>query len=131
MMAIVLHLFTGQHSHASTLVLCMGDDGHIAIEVLQHTDHVTVQTHPEICSDAEKCKDILLSLGHDDLLISDVQRDVLSASQAAALRVSDSLIINATPDFLVFAEDFPDADILEHRLYTAQIQTLKHTVLTI
>ena len=87
-----MHIFTGQHSHASALVLCVGDDGHVAFEAVQHKAHTghleDVSEHAEICSEAGKCRDISLSLGHNDLVISSISQDVLHPLQKASLNIT-------------------------------------------
>lgn len=127
-----MHIFTGQHSHASALVLCVGDDGHVAIEAVQHQAHTghleDVSEHAKICSDAGECRDISLSLGHSELVISSINQDVLHQLRDASLNITWL----HTVDFPVFKpHDIESFTYLEHHDRSAQIQTLKHTILTI
>ena len=44
-LALIIHLFSAQHDSASALVLCFGDDGHVAFELVQQQNaHVNSQT---------------------------------------------------------------------------------------
>ena len=69
--ALGFHLLLGMHGEPSQLVLCFGEDGHVAFEILQHETHkVAFMNHDENDShleSEENCKDINISLGHDEI----------------------------------------------------------------
>lgn len=70
--AMVAHIFFGAHAHASHLVLCIGKDGHVAVEAVNHQKHKTSitdhqhQEHIKNCQ-SEDCLDIELSFEHTEL----------------------------------------------------------------
>lgn len=71
--ALVLHLFFGQHDASAPLVLCLGEDGHVAVESTQsvsETGSAPSQQSGEhrchACHTDHNCRDIALSLGHSD-----------------------------------------------------------------
>lgn len=68
--AMVAHIFFG--AHASHLVLCIGKNGHVAVEAVHHPKHdMSIsehqhQEHIKSCQ-SEDCLDIELSFEHTEL----------------------------------------------------------------
>lgn len=75
LIALCGHILFGQHDISSQLVLCFGEDGHIALETLQHEPHDAIivakqaqdSVHCMGCPMEEDCKDIAISFTHDEL----------------------------------------------------------------
>lgn len=80
-------LLFGSHAHSSVLALCVGDDGHVEVEIFfdgncatdfeEHSsntlDIVTLNTPHESQSHCGSCTDIPIGLGHTDSCNSRIQ----------------------------------------------------------
>ena len=138
---LLIHLFSGQPNSEAAVVLCLGNDGHIALEVAQHQPHVAQISdqpdHPNACPESENCQDILLAFGHQEMLTvpkfkSDILQPFLHSVQDAALIYSflELQDLSETSIKPISLAELPRT-YSKHRASSAQIQTLKHTILTI
>jgi len=140
--ALLIHLFSAHQNSTTAVVLCLGDDGHIALEVAQHQPHHAQISdrveHPSRCAESENCQDILLAFGHQEMLAVPKFRaelllpsldPVRAATLVYALREFQDLAETSLPPLSLAA--LPQADLTHHRAFSAQTQTLKHTILTI
>lgn len=130
---LVAHLIFGQDHNQGLLVICFGNNGHVAMEALDVSEPVQNAPH---CDDTQTCHDIILALDHDDpMVLPGATRDweplheaaytlqrfltpYLAEDTGATLTLA-RLRSNAPPDFGV-----PIA-------VTAQHETLNHTILLI
>lgn len=94
LLALYGHMLFGQHDMSSQLVLCFGEDGHIALETLQHEPHEAMlmakqawdSVHCLGCPIEEDCQDITISFSHDELY--DTQKSPRFIGTVAKTRVA-------------------------------------------
>lgn len=139
---LLVHMFLGQNSGSSALILCLNEDCAIAAEASDKAEYgsqIKEPTHQASsrCCDDDDCQDILLAFGHRDILrVSTQDSRFLSAVRLASQLIRtepDSLHEHKLPQTLAPPPLLAELPLgyLQHRAASAQIQTLKHTVLTL
>lgn len=136
LLALVMHIFVGQHDSPSALVLCLGEDGHVALEMAQHANHPAqinqieqAAAHFSNCDASENCQDILLSFAHQDMSLSSKAKPLsLPLFYHALFAGAYSQASIAEPKLFYRPEPHRD---LAYRDLSSQNQTLKHTILII
>jgi hypothetical protein len=138
-LALIIHLFSAQHDSASALVLCFGDDGHVAFELVQQQNaHVNSQTDQvDVCSESTNCHDVLLTFSHQEMIAPPTFES--NSLQSFLNLVHHTSLVYAFLELQNLAEvslqpinraETPTM-YLKHRASFAQTQTLKNTILTI
>lgn len=129
--ALLTHLFFGQHDTASMLVICFGEDGHVALESV-HTP--TAQNTSPHCEHNQDCHDVVLALEHGDTVF------LPPSSQALQDLEHDQILWNAHLSFIsqwlavpaaVSSQPARSLTSPPPQLATAQRETLTHTILLI
>ncbi len=154
---LVAHLIFGQDNSHSLLVICFGDNGHVAMESLDVSHHtqnnalpdahalepIAVHAHAETsqklahCESTQSCHDIILALDHDDhMVLPNTALDWNDLHEAAytlhrfitPYPSRDSVILPVS-----VARISPDQprDLATPSAITAQHETLNHTILLI
>lgn len=130
--ALLTHLFFGQHDTASMLVICFGEDGHVALESVNAP--LPQSTAPR-CEHNTDCHDIVLALEHGDTVflppVSHALRDLEHK------QVLWNAHLSFISQWLTASEAAPTLETLRSNtsppplLVTAQRKTLTHTILLI
>ncbi len=135
LLALVMHLFVGQHDSSSALILCLGDDGHVAIEMAQHPSHpAQIEQAGEhllnACPETENCQDIVLAFDHQEIAVKQEARPLLLPLIFQSL-LTTVFPERTEPEFYAFRLSALSQGDLSFRDLSSQSQTLKHTILII
>lgn len=135
--ALVLHLFFGQHDAPAPLILCLGENGHVAVESTQLLSEAgtDLQMHTgtqadSLCPAEKNCRDIALSLGHSDHYLTvkmPVSQLAIQLAQSGLLRIAQVEAFFSPAQSVLAVLDRESA----HLQYSETIQGLQTTVLLI
>lgn len=153
---LMAHLIFGQDNSHSLLVICFGDNGHVAMEALDLSHHtqnpslpdahalepIAVHAHEAVapklarCKDTQSCHDIVLALGHDDHMVLPTATLDWGPLHEAAYTLQRFLTPYPSHSLTLpvsVARISPDnpQDFGTPSAITAQHETLSHTILLI
>ena len=136
LVTLFAHLLFGQDSNSSLLVICFGENGHVALETVSTEASLDTPPYGD-CEEAQDCHDIVLALEHGErmLLPQPVAFDQALAWSTQVLNLYIEPYFSQespspTATRLPFSA-FQEPDALVAAKPTAQIETLSHTVLLI
>jgi hypothetical protein len=138
LLTLFAHLLFGQDSNSSLLVICFGENGHVALETVS-TEANSPGTSPHgDCAEGQDCHDIVLALEHGERILLP-QPASFEQSLAWSTRVLNTYIepyfSPDSPALQATVARLPHTPFTDPPAFgaqpTAQIETLSHTILLI